>query len=112
MVTLTRPLTRRFTTEQVAAAVGIPYRRVDYWLRQRLALHHDPKPGSGQPRSFTLDEARAVAVVAELTRAGVRLQTAAHIAVSGPEFESGHVQIQVDIPAVYAELEENFDAQS
>jgi hypothetical protein len=45
---------------------------------------------------FTQDQARTVATIAELARAGLTLRMAAHIADTGPEFERGAVQIRFD----------------
>lgn len=94
------------------AAAHVTYRQVDYWLRRLSAPNASPTPGSGYQRHFTFEEATTIAVMAELVAAGVTAAVAAEIATGGPEFEQGHVQIRVNVPAVQAELQENLHAQS
>lgn len=114
VVTLTRPLTRRFSSEEVAGLTGLTYRQLDYNVARLFA---DPKlthPGTGATsrRQFSFDELLTMAAFAELIKAGVTARTAAQIATGSPEFEQGNIQIQLDVPAVQADLQERIDAQS
>lgn len=93
---------------------GLTYRQVDHNIPRLFA---DPKlthPGTGAAtrRRFSFDELLTMAAFAELLKAGVTARTAAQIATGSPEFECGNIQIQLDVPAVQAQLQERLHAQS
>ena len=66
---------------ELAAHVGVTYRRVDYWIRiGYIKPIGDSRPGTGHERVFSLREVEVCAWMAELIRAGFRPGIAARIA--------------------------------
>lgn len=99
-----------FSTEQVADAAGLSYRRLDHYVRAGY-VPGAALPGSGHERTFTLDQAVKVATIAELVRAGFTVRLAAHHAWNdGGEFESAHTQTRVDIEAITEQTKERLHA--
>jgi DNA-binding transcriptional MerR regulator len=50
---------------EVADRFDIPYRMLDYWLREgHVTLACDPHPGSGRRRTWTADEVAALQLFA------------------------------------------------
>lgn len=65
------------STRAVADAVGISYRKVDYWIRQgALELVQDAN-GSGTRRRFAPSEVRIVRAVEALRRLGMPIEECA-----------------------------------
>lgn len=54
------------STTDVARATGVPYRRIDYWLRRGLLSIDDDTPGSGIPRRWTDADVAEVALIGRL----------------------------------------------
>lgn len=62
----------------VADRAGITYRMLDHWVRAGyVTCQHNPLPGSGHQRAWTATEAAHVARMADLIRAGFRVDYAA-----------------------------------
>lgn len=61
----------------LAAAAGLTYRQLDWWVRRGLVTCQQAKPpaprkrGHGFPREFTEEEARVVIDAGQLVTAGV-----------------------------------------
>ena len=64
-------MTRWFTTEQAMRVADASYRQVDYWLRQGLVDAARPMPGSGFARTLNEQDLLRIALLAELSRAGI-----------------------------------------
>ena len=65
-------MTELFSSQAVAEACGISYRKLDYWVRQKYVRMDSPTPGSGTARRFTFPEALRVKVLATAVSAGLR----------------------------------------
>lgn len=62
-------MTRTFTAKEAAAAAGISYRMLDYWLRQGfLSPATEATPGTGHHRSFTAEEVQRLTELVALYR--------------------------------------------
>lgn len=64
-----------FSTKLAAEIAGASYRQVDYWCRVGVLSPKGNGAGSGNVRSFTLDEIAVVAVLAELSTLGATCET-------------------------------------
>lgn len=93
------------SSEELADAVGISYRQVDYWVRSGLLRTAAPVEGSGRSRRFTPAEVKVARVVATLRRLGVGapaegdglLRAVAEAVREGrPAVEVGRVLVEVD----------------
>ena len=49
------------TSDQIAEAVGVTYRQLDWWVRKGYLVPSDPSTGSGDPRRWTLNDLVTVA---------------------------------------------------
>jgi DNA-binding transcriptional MerR regulator len=98
-----------FTSEELAGAAGISYRRLDFWVRKG----HVPGaslPGSGFQRHFTSAQASVVLRIAELVRHGFTLAAAAEHANSGAsERVTAHTRTIVDVESLDATLRRDDD---
>lgn len=74
----TRP---HLSSRDVADAVGISYRRLDYWCRLGAVRPVIDANGSGSQRRFSPDEVRIVRAVDALMRLGCTVDEAAAAAV-------------------------------
>ena len=71
----------------VSALAGISYRQLDYWVRKGF-LQPAPGPeGSGRPRRWTAGEIELARTMGRLIRAGLPLETAHKVALSGERCE-------------------------
>lgn len=77
-------------------AIGVTYRQLDYWARQRLIHADNPDCGSGARRTFPPSEYGVVQTMARLLAAGLTLQAAAKAARSGGELAPG-VRVLIDV---------------
>ena len=57
------------TTHQIAEAVGVSYRQVDWWVRKGYLEPSDPSTGSGDPRRWSLEDLLLVADFARRVKA-------------------------------------------
>lgn len=66
-----------FGSREVCGLAGVTYRKLDYWARIGL-LHPSvaAAEGHGSVRRYSLDDAVAVRLVAQLTEAGMMLRSA------------------------------------
>jgi DNA-binding transcriptional MerR regulator len=73
--------TLRLRSDEVAAATGISYRQLDYWVRCGLVTcDHDPA-GSGNPRTFDPAVVPYVALIGRLVhQLGIAPALAAYVA--------------------------------
>lgn len=69
-MTVTEPVL--FSSQEVADACGISYRRLDNWVRRGFVSSVQAAQGSGTQRRFEFGEALQVFLTAELARVGVR----------------------------------------
>jgi len=68
-VRMTTTHDQTYTTREAAAAAGVTYRMLDYWLRVGVVRPQtEPQPGSGHPRRFTADEVQALIEVVTIYR--------------------------------------------
>jgi DNA-binding transcriptional MerR regulator len=65
---------------QLAAAVGVTYRQIDYWTRRGFVRPYVMDPGNGHPRDYPPSEIRIARDLAALVAAGVTVETAHAIA--------------------------------
>jgi len=63
-----------------AAALGVSYRRLDYWARCGYLRPHGEGAGSGRRRRWSERELRVAALIVRLVDAGLTLPVAAQIA--------------------------------
>jgi hypothetical protein len=64
----------------IARAVGVSYRRLDYWARCGYLRADGEGSGSGVRRRFSDDELRVAQLMARLVDAGLTVPTAANVA--------------------------------
>lgn len=64
-----------FSTKIAAEVAGASYRQVDYWCRTGALSPINNGAGSGNARSFTIDEIAVVAVLVELSNHGAQSDT-------------------------------------
>lgn len=69
-----------YSSVEACAAAGITFRQLDYWDRTRLVVPTLPARGSGSHRRYSYGDVLALAVIAELLRAGLSLQAVRKIA--------------------------------
>lgn len=105
---------------QVCYATGVTYRTADHWIR---CGYFDLKPaafgeGSGHPRRFTFHDALQIAVMADLTGAGIHphnvdvKRVMAEDSYTGP-FRRGHTtNVQVNVAAIAKALREDLPKES
>lgn len=70
-------MTDPITSTELAAAAGITYRRLDYYIRNGLITTHNPAPGHGYTRTHPDTEIEVVARVGRLLDSGFGDITAA-----------------------------------
>jgi len=63
-----------YTSQQACRLAGVSYRRLDYWVRQRIVKPSEPARGSGSSRGWSPLDVVQLRVMAELRQAGVSLQ--------------------------------------
>lgn len=66
------------------AALGLTYRRLDYWTRVGYLRPDRPTPGSGYARGWSEEELRVAAAIFRLTESGLTVAQAAPLARRGP----------------------------
>ncbi len=62
---------------EAAAAVGISYRQLDFWISQGFVPGENP--GSGRRRRFTSEDVGRLAMMARLVNAGMRVNRAGEL---------------------------------
>lgn len=62
------------------AALGLTYRKLDYWTSIGHIRADETHPGSGARRTWPEHELRVATRIGRLTDAGIRLDRAAHLA--------------------------------
>jgi hypothetical protein len=83
MTIMTNDDAQTLSSIEVADRFGIPYRMLDYYLREgHISLSCDPHPGSGRRRTWTADEVAAMELFAAEHRKLQAMQE---------EFRSGRV---------------------
>lgn len=65
-------------------ALGLTYRRLDYWTRVGYLRPERPTPGSGYARGWSEEELRVAAAIFRLTESGLSVAQAAPLARRGP----------------------------
>jgi DNA-binding transcriptional MerR regulator len=103
--------TLTFTGDQVCTLTGLTYRRLDYILTSRLIDHDDPKPGTGNPRTFTWHHLLLLAAIAKATDAGLALKPATKLATHGT-ITHHEVTITIDTKAIESRLKESLNAHA
>jgi hypothetical protein len=93
----------RLSSAEVVELADITYRQLDYWTRQRWVVCTPQWPGSGQTRTYTLDEAKRVALMGKMVAAGIPPLDAHMLTLRG-EYDAegvfraslfGHVYVEV-----------------
>lgn len=94
---------QRLSSAEVVKLADITYRQLDYWTRQHWVTATPQMPGSGQQRSYTLQEAQRVALMAKMVAAGIPPLDAHMLTLRG-EYDAdgvfraslfGHVYVEV-----------------
>lgn len=81
MLAMTATSADSYSTPEACAASGISYRMADYWARTNLVVPSiRTARGSGTQRRYSYGDVLALAVIAELLRAGLSLQRVRKIA--------------------------------
>ena len=66
--------------EELAASLGITYRKLDYWTRLNHIRPVDAEPGTGVPREWPPAELEIARRMGRLTDAGIAVEVAAPFA--------------------------------
>ena len=78
---------------ELAAATGISYRQLDYWIHQ--GLFPGTLPGSGRRRDFSDDDVGLAHMMAKLVKAGIKPASASRYAAA--LLDTGEVQLAWDV---------------
>lgn len=88
-------------TPDVLAATGATFRQLDYWARAGFVLTEgDATPGSGRGRAWPSSEVPVIALMVELSAAGLVAGTAAVVARGLVERGRAHLARRVDLVRV------------
>jgi DNA-binding transcriptional MerR regulator len=85
----------RVSAGDLLRLTGLTYRQVVHWSEPLGILHPDnPKPGSGNPRTWPRADVPMARLIGELTRQGIDLHVAARVARTEPD-PDGFIRVEL-----------------